>query len=343
MKRLALSLIIFATAFGCTKKSDPAADYVNRLSNVLGVERALEKQSILLNYPAPRQLKIIEQVKQISIREFLSLRQCELHRVLARRNSQLGKVASASQTLLNDIDVLLSGPDCVDTLIKNNQLALATVLQNHLDAKLETIMRSTWSAILGGPENASFWSHRETPENYPRTIEQPQSAALLAIEKFLQSMLENDMSTAASQAKELEKNLAVLRFGDGGTLLKEISRLTMSLRTANQILQKGLDRPLCFNRRITPAARNLENVVNKFFIPKVQGSAVLLSQRFSQLMPAYTRIELLLDDASPDPYKVWQKQRDRLFTDGLAATKIHVSLLQEIYAQCGLTAGNRVL
>lgn len=326
----------------CGAANDPAHDYAKRLANVLDLEIDPREPPIILKFPSTRQL--IQPTLQInlSVRDFLSLRGCELHQVLAKRNSQLGKVASASQRFISDLKTIQAGPACLEFLHSNSQSALAKELQEFLALKQAKLAGSAWYALLGGPEHAAFWSNQTTPAGYPKIIAHPQAHALSALSAIANSVSKQDLKLSLEKADTLENHLASLRFGDGGILLKELTNLRFRLEQANALIKQKLNTPLCLQARPTPAARNLQNVVNKFFVPNVQAQAVLLSRRHQQLMPTIHAIESTLSAASPKAYKEWQKERDQVFTQSLAATQEHVGLLQKLYAQCGLTAGNPV-
>ena len=94
---LTLSLLLFVSA--CAKP-DPAQDYVDRLSKVLNVDPP-SPNTHKLKFPDQRSLEVSAPQNSISIKSFLGLRQCELHQVLAERNSQLGRVAKFSQRFHN--------------------------------------------------------------------------------------------------------------------------------------------------------------------------------------------------------------------------------------------------
>lgn len=326
----------------CSPADDPVQDYLERLSNVLKLELEPIEPPAMLTFPSARQLVLPKPEIKLSVRDFLSLRGCKLHQVLAEGNSQLGKVAGASQRFIRDLETLQAGPACLEFLRLNEQTALAQKLQEFLASKQDELLASAWSAMLGAPEHAAFWSNQPTPANYPTVILHPQEPALSALSAIAESIKAQDSQLSAQKVLELESHLASLRFGDGGILLKELSNLAFRLAQANALIKIKLGAPLCFQGRPSPAARNLQNVVNSFFVPNVQAYAVLLKRRHQQLMTHIHAIESALSSASPKAYKDWQMQRDRVFTLSLEATLAHVTLLQKLYAQCGLTAGNAV-
>lgn len=95
----------------CSKSNDRASsDYLKRLKSVLDVELDDSHLYFELEFPQPRDLRQDSPNNTLSIREFLSLRQCELHTVIAHRNSLIGKVALPSQLLFNDLQILQNIP-----------------------------------------------------------------------------------------------------------------------------------------------------------------------------------------------------------------------------------------
>lgn len=341
---LKLILLLLSGLFllACNNADKSAAqDYVVRLSNVLD-RPAMPQSSPHSAYPRPRDLAVVEPENTLSVREFLSFRQCELHAAVAEKNSLLGKFAESSQALFMDLTILALGPACVSQLHQDGQKLLADKLQSMLKQKQLHLTSSLWKAILGGPENAGFWSINPQPPDYPLRVHQDPRAAIDLLVRFVERVKRRDYVLTKEEETQIENSLARLNYGDGGTLAGHIDHLQNQLTIANTLVKDRLESPLCLARSPTPSARNLQNIVQKFFIPKVQKQAVHLNQRFQQLMPAYQALEAALQRAEPSRYKVWREARDQRLAEGLAATKTHVLLLQQLYIQCGLQPGARV-
>lgn len=338
-RKLALGCIALATAVACIPSDDSVTqDYAKRLSKIL--QRELPPaQPAQLNYPRPRDLSVEQTTTTISVREFLSLRQCEVHSALANKNSLLGKFAKSSQALFLDLAILYAGSECVAQLQANKQLTLARRLAQQLEHKEQQLPRLLWRAILGADENAAFWSITASADNYPSESSNRPIVAIQELSRDAKRILGGDYNLTYEQQAKFEKQLQGLRSGDGGVLFRHLTALSSSLQVADSMLAQRLTKPLCLQTAPTPKARYLQNVVERFFIPKVQKSAVLLHQRYRQLMPAYLELEQILVTGAPRAYQNWAKQRQQYFAKGLSASKEHVLLIQKIYQQCGLRVG----
>ena len=100
----------------CTNSDNKAEDYQQRVQAILETEFELPQQQTL-NFPRIRdtnkELEKQNKKHSIGVREFLSLRECKLHVVLAQRNSLMGKVSAPSQILFNDLEILTHTPASV--------------------------------------------------------------------------------------------------------------------------------------------------------------------------------------------------------------------------------------
>ncbi len=331
-------LCLFAFLCGCTSERDIGDEYIARLENILDVQ-AVDTLIIIPNFPSVRELKQSAPSNELSIREFLALRTCRLHTVIARRNSLIGKVAPPSQLLFNDLEILATGPRCVTKL---DDTALATKLDQFLKKKRASINGSLWRAILGEQENRGFWRTHTGSSDYPSTLTIETTSNLISLREFVRLALSGDSEFSNADFTAIEKHLGQLRYGDGGQLLAEYARLTHTLDRANQLISARLKRALCLNGKATDKARYFQNVVRKYFIDGLQRHAVVLNQRESQLMPHYRSLENLLVESSPIPYRDWLTQREELIENGRLASRKHAQMIQKLYQQCGLTVGKPV-
>ncbi len=331
--------VSFLSLIACTPAVDTVgADYLARLSSVLESEFTAENIGDL-DYPTPRDLVITGGKATISIREFLSIRQCKLHTALAEKNSLIGKFAEPSQALFMDLEVLHTAPECVTQLQKDQQLQLAEKLSTGIEEKKQGLATKLWLAILGADEHRKFWQSASTRSNYPGEVNSQVVPALQVLLRFVEQVQDGNYQVSLQQQSDVERSLNVLRSGDGGALFKRLIELDADLNLANQLLKQRIEQPLCLNGSPTQSARYLQNVVNKFFIDVIQRQAVALKQRYQQLMPVYQKLETKLLSGAPPAYLAWRKDREAMFNAGLAAPKKHVSYLQTIYSQCGLQAG----
>lgn len=321
----------------CDFKSSAEQDYLTRLSNVLDVP--LDDDFDTLSYPkfpATRELNFIAERGDLSIREFLSLRECTLHTTLAHRNSLIGKVATASQLLFSDLRILQQGPECVKQL---GESALASKLEEFVTLKKSQIEQNLWSALLAQTEHRQFWHLRNHSDEYLPNI-QTDLNSLKALAEFSREVLSGRVNFSDAEFKLIERHLGLLRYGAGGQLLSHYLEQVNALQQANIIIQTRLKRPLCFENKATQKARYFDNVVRSFFINKVQTSAVKLNQRAEKLMFSHQQFEAPLLKFANQAYQTWVNSRNELLAKGKTATTEHAKLLQQLYIQCNLIPGN---
>ncbi len=333
-----ITLIAFLSLLSaCSNPLSDAEDYLNRLENVLDRKADTSSTSAtIVSFPGQKELEVQPPLFELSIREFLGMRQCQLHTVIAQRNSQLGKVATDSQRLFNDLEILSLGPSCIEKLRGST---LAKKLSSFIAKKEAHINTATWQAILASKEHRSFWHDKRFSENYPNDLGLKLTRELHVLSEFVTAIQNGKRRFTKQDQDAVERALGQLRLGDGGHLLAKFVILGSSLERANSIIQKRLNSPLCRKQQTTQQAKYFSNVVNQYFIGKVQTHAVKLEQRARELMPLVDDIEeRLLAYATPE-YKNWALARDKQLKIGRAATLKHAKLIQKLYQQCGLSPG----
>ncbi len=339
MKWRWLSWPLLPLLLACSQQP-PSEDYLRRLSRVLNVELP-KASSARLEFPEPRQLRIEEPEYQISIREFLGLRDCKVHLAIAERNSQMGKVARSSQRLKIDLDILAHGPAC---LTKIENLELRNKLEAYLKVKRKALPQRLWHALLAEPEYRQLWHDSGHMNTYPTMISsaaQQLNNDLVALHDFSARVLAGQFEIDAKEFDDLERKLGRVRHADAGQLLGALSRLTVDIELANDAITQTLERKLCLKQTPTPAAKNFQTVVNKFFIAGVQAHAVELIRRHNQIMPSINKLEETLLPHAKLEFKRWVIQRNLEQRRAKNVTKEHALLIQRLFEQCGIAAGNR--
>lgn len=339
-KRLIFLSLFPASAMlvACAPKPSDEYDYLQRLSNILNVNISKQDSTVEFpNFPQPRQLTIELQQNELSIREFLSLRECALHTTIAHRNSLIGKVASESQLLFNDLRILEQGPACLKLLGKKS---IAKKLTSFLEEKQSQLAKQLWLAVLAQDEHRKFWRSKDYRGSYPEIVELDPHEHLNKIAGFVVEVLNGKTKYSNNDFNTIEQHLGQLRFGDGGQLLANYIEQINALEQANSIIKKRLEQPLCLNKKTTTKARYFENVVNSFFIKLVQTRAVKLNQRADVLLKQHQRLESPLLIHANEAYKTWARQRDAVIAEGKKSIKKHVQTIQALYSQCNLQPGN---
>jgi hypothetical protein len=217
---------------------------------------------------------------------------------------------------------------------------LATKLSLFLQQKENNLNTLVWYALLGQSENASFWHDKQNNTQYPLELSIDVSADVIGLEKFASRVINGERFFSPQETSQVERYLGHLRAGDGGRLLGEYQHLINGLAKANSVIQQRLDSPLCLSATPTQNARYFANVINTRFIKHVQKHSVRLGQRAEKLLSAYYTLEKPLLDYAAKDYQMWAQKRDAVIQEGQSATLQHVRLIQKLYQQCGLRAGD---
>jgi hypothetical protein len=374
---LTLCLVFGLSVLGGCKKDTVVDDYVSRLQNVLDIddsslalfsEANSVNQNTYLRPPSRRELILPLSAPKISIREFLALRQCELHLVIAHRNSLMGKVAENSQLFLNDLDILHTGPKCLNILKNDSQqideqaqelnakniekiketeqsvdTELVTKLQTFLSTKKQEIKSAYWNATIASKEYQSFWSIGSLAENYPNELKRNTAEDFDQLIKLVAQFEQDQFELSDQDKKAFENTLGNIRLGDGGQLLLEYEKLQKGLLKANAIIQYRLQsgQHLCLSAQPNSKANNFQNVVLNYFIANVQSFAVQLDKRRLQILPIIESFESVFSEIAPKIFLKWQQQRHNLLKESKQVLTQHALLINELFKQCGLQAGNK--
>lgn len=321
-------------------RSGPEAtlsDYLQRLSRVLEIEVPAAAAQTLPKMPAPRELRVELAQPKIDLLEFLRLADCHLQRLVAARNSSLGKLAQPSQRLIYELEFLQHGAPCAALLQAAGRDDLAQKLAEVLRQKSEQLPTVIWQATLGASEMRDFWHAPNTLGDYPAATASEVPMAMARLLHRTERWLGGDSQV---NGIALERDLQLLKTGDGGALLRAWQLLAEELGRGTLLLQNRLaERPLCFNGQPNRRARILLNVIQQKFVAELQPWAVDLNRRRYELLPAITQLEQTLASAEPTSYRRWRRQRDQQFSVAFAAPKQHVAALQPLLEQCGLAPG----
>ncbi|MEO0368886.1 MAG: DUF3080 family protein [Pseudomonadota bacterium] len=328
-----IGLLMVVLAAGCGQKSSSDI-YLERLSNVLQLDHDYSEYSIVQppSLPTMRDRLVSAPVKSsISVREFLSLKECELHQVLAHRNSSFGKVAAGSQLFLNDLDIIRTAPACIAKVaaIKPD---LAEKLRTLLDSKRRDLAFTFAQALIAGKEYTQFWSLSHQLTDYPNNVPANIPSSLVQLAQWA-----NDPSMV--DAETFEVRLGEVRYGDGGLLLRHIAVFNSKLRQATQMIQSAAAKPLCYQANRPTKSTYFATVVNQFFINDLQRQAQVLLRRSADLLTPIMQIESTLHAHLSETYRQWIVLRDRNVANLKQELKQHVGAIQVIYKQCGIRVG----
>jgi hypothetical protein len=274
----------------------------------------------------------------VDLLEFLSLSGCPLQVNIGRRNSHLGRHASASQLLLLDLEFLDLAPACIDYLDTKGDAELAESLRSVSARKREQLPQRLYNALLGGTEWTAFWQVPNTLGDYPEQTSGVIIDALTTLNALVAQWLKGDFR---ADNREVETLLFHIRTGDGGALLQAAHMQGQHLAHINRMLH-DLETPLCPFGQPTERSRRAETVVSKFFAGDVQRWSAQVNQRFHDILPLVEALEAQLAPVLPPRYQQWATERSAFFNDHFRqAPKEHVALLKTLTGACGTTLGQQ--
>ena len=312
-------------------------EYYERLQRTLDLGRAPSPQPPPPVPPRSGALQLTLESGDINALDFLALHGCALQINIGRRNSSLGRLAKASQTLLLDLEFMRLAPECIEELEREGRNALVQQLKKALALKRTQLPARVFNATLGSDEYRAFWRAKRPPGEFPAVPDAFTLQALYAINAAVQRWLTGDYSV---EDFEFELLLSEVAGGSGGSLLRGFARQAHWLAEADALLQARHNRgPLCASNLRHSAADILPNVVAKYFVARIQPGAVALNSAYQALVPPVRELESLLRGALPSAYQGWHADRDALLERGARAPRLHVESIQGMLEDCGATAG----
>ncbi len=307
--------------------------YIERLARALQIEAEVAIARPIPKIPKTSELRVDLPSANLGTLDFLSLSGCAVQITIGKRNSSLGIMASDSQRLLLELEYLEHAPECIQRMRKLERTELVTILEGAFTLKRQQLPSLIYNATLANTEFRQFWKKPESLREYPAQTSSAVLSALAAIIHHTQRWLGGDYT---ANNLEFEILLSEIAKGDGGALLKALSKQDSHLATANTLLIKKMSNgPLCTKQFRDSAADILPNVVQKFFIAKIQPWSADIGRRHHELLPAISKLEELLSAGLSEKYEHWRRERNITFIAAVNAPKNHVSLLKETLDSCG--------
>ena len=351
---------------GCSPADQARAlwqDYENRLANVLEADlsapmpntdnsnttTASESTQTILSQPRFSQPKRSEwhggissqsdspdsvakriSPNSIGLLDLAALNHCRLGGLIADHNSSLGKVAQPSNLVIYQLEFIKAAPDCIKTLGDSD---LKAVLSAELAFKKQTAARLfVWflenepvirkrlfigSASLGASSAKAGLIEAETAFN-----------RLLKIQTLIA-----DGDFAAFNGEELNHALNSLNQNEFG--VRYMAGMKMNIQALQQLNSVLTNHPLmrCKPGHNPAKQQILLNVLNKFFIGKLQPYLGVYSEAQFRLEPTVTA--LFRSTA-------WQPQIDYYFGEDGAPLQLktlirrHIGIWQTLQQSCAL-------
>jgi len=329
--------LLLLTACGGDPHQVALEDYRSRLGRALDTPVVAPAPTQTVRKPRSAALQQTVDSGNLGTLDFLALTGCEVQITIGKRNSSLGRLASASQRLLLDLEFLRLAPDCIAFKRTQGNATLADTLENAWQLKQQQLPALIYNATLAGPEFRALWAPPDSLSGYPGNTSSEVPAALTALREQAARWLAGDYR---ADNRGFEILLSDVARGDGGALLLALERQGSELSAASAMAaarrQSG---PVCLRGRPSPQGRILDNVVRKFFIGAVQTQAAALNRRYHQLLEPIHALESDLDAAHAAAFRVWRDAREERLRTLLAAPAEHVASVQPLLQQCGLAPG----
>ena len=329
------SLVISSCAereVGATK----LANYVERLSTAADVEIGIVERgqniSERVDLPSDLGADPLTETGSLSLIDFLSLSGCELQANIAKRNTSMGRTASASQRLILDLEFLRLAPACVTLMEEKEENSVADTLRENIELRRTNLPVRIFAATLGGPEWHKFWDQPLLLGSYPESASGDSAQALWELSERVQRFLNHSWSAGD---EDLEPLLSAIRANSGGQLLAAAALQSGYLEQANDVLRRADNEDIyCKSEATTEAGTITKTVVAKYFAADVQRWAARVSQRHYEVQPALIALESHLTSALPPRYLNWVTERDALLHRLYAATREHVTVIKTTVNAC---------
>ncbi|MEC7096314.1 MAG: DUF3080 family protein, partial [Pseudomonadota bacterium] len=267
-----------------------------------------------------------------SLIDFMSLSDCELQANIAKRNTSMGRTASASQRLILDLEFLRLAPACVTLMEEKEENSVANTLRENVELRRANLPTRVFAATIGGPEWQTFWDQPLLLGSYPESASGDSAQALWELSERVQRFLDHSWSAAD---EDLEPLLSSIRANSGGQLLAAAALQSGYLEHANDVLRSASKEGIyCRNEAITEAGTITKTVVAKYFAADVQRWSAQVSQRHYEIQSALIALESHLTSTLPPRYLDWVTERDALLHRLYAATREHVAVIKKTVNAC---------
>lgn len=337
---------------GCSQREGADAlfvDYQDRVSTLLDIDAPTpQAPPNIAPLPSREERLFPLEETRLGMLDVYALRECNITSLVAERNSQLGKVAAASQRWLYDLELWRRLRHCWDT-----------PLTHHLDAedrdrllqltviKTEQLPKASWNALFDSNEWVGSFSRASTalsPDEQAFSL-----ADDLAALAYLQHAVLNQFNPAwRPDSHQLESHLYTLQQQPlTAKLLRGLVLASQRLDELSRVMEGRLEvRPICYKGHSNPRAEHLYNVFINTFIGKIQPYLAQLSRSSRAWLEA---VNALLDAHLVSRQAITQYREDWLALDNVnapwqqfqASTQRHIQLWQRIWRSCGMMPGEK--
>ena len=344
--------------FGAPSIDDTMDEYNTRLSRVLDKpltqeafsqealpDSTLATSNIALpshTYPTLAELGNNVNPLNINIREFYAIQDCELGRIVAERNTALGKTQLPSQRLQYEHRLLNVLANCEARLQAADNPIASTVAEWRKQKQAQ--YQSVWANVVqtstemklglsmaGAPLQASENKDAKATVNALNFING------LAETLKQKNAVDTYVEASTNNNGELEQQLQIIASSRlPAKLWQTQAILNNRLAFLNQVLAPALNNVKCENGIDSDKATILRNVFYLYFIEEIQPIASTLNNYHYQLQPLWE--QWAGNTALSAPFKAHIRTHavDN-FTQYSATMKAHVTLWQNFLGRCNLS------
>ena len=353
-----MAVSLLQGCFGAPSIDDTMDEYTARLSRVLDKpltqeafsqealpDSTLATSNIALpshTYPTLAELGNNVTPLNINIREFYAIQDCELGRIVAERNTALGKTQLPSQRLQYEHRLLNVLANCEARLQAADNPIASTVAAWRKQKQVQ--YQSVWANVVqtstemklglsmaGSPLQASENKDAKATVNALNFING------LAETLKQKNAVDTNVEASANNNGELEQQLQIIASSRlPAKLWQTQAVLNNRLALLNQVLAPALNNVKCENGIDSDKATILRNVFYLYFIEEIQPIASTLNNYHYQLQPLWE--QWAGNTALSAPFKAHIRTHavDN-FTQYSATMKAHVTLWQNFLGRCNLS------
>ena len=344
---LVLQLLLITGCQPGTLADALLGDYLKRISRVTGVDIIAYEENKTPVLPALRERTFDIPDIRMKALAALDLLECpELSKVVAYRNSSLGRQMPPSQRLHYEKQLLNELSDCIRYLqTANPESDVLAELRSITLKKRDQLPAIRWNALFGNVELAKQLT--VSPQSLPdeHTGQTGTVNTLLYLNRYLVDQTLSEPYTRAQMEEQLQQLVASHY---SGQLIRSVIQLTYTLNEVARLLESRLQqRPVCPKGRLMPTAERLQNVFRLLYANRVQAYLsrihregiewrVALQQVLHQLPSAPTesmRLYLQRIAFQQSPASIWF-QLDQ-------ATRRHTAAWQAVLNECNLMPGSQ--
>ena len=348
-----MAVSLLQGCFGAPSIDDTMDEYNTRLSRVLdkpltqeaSPDSTLVASNIALpshTYPTLAELGNNVTPLNINIREFYAIQDCELGRIVAERNTALGKTQLPSQRLQYEHRLLNVLANCEARLQAADNPIASTVAAWRKQKQVQ--YQSVWANVVqtstemklglsmaGSPLQASENKDAKATVNALNFING------LAETLKQKNAVDTNVEASANNNGELEQQLQIIASSRlPAKLWQTQAVLNNRLALLNQVLAPALNNVKCENGIDSDKATILRNVFYLYFIEEIQPIASTLNSYHYQLQPLWKQWAENAALSAPFKAHIRTHAIDN-FVQYSATMKAHVSLWQDFLGRCNLS------